>query len=114
MAVLPHANGQDTVVRKKDAEYSPVQTSRLDHKPTLPKVLQGNFTLNHGPPSTAAGQPEEIQKLFPCLYGQHSVQLAQSTISSYNEDQKLKLGVVLSGGQALGGHNVIARFFDYL
>lgn len=120
MAVLPlHANGQERAAAKQDgvrdkSVYSPVQASRLDHTPTLPAVLQGNFALKHGPPSTAAGQPGEIEKLFPSLYGQPSVQLVRSDGPSYNVDQKLKVGVVLSGGQAPGGHNVIAGFFDYL
>nr|PNR59775.1 hypothetical protein PHYPA_002567 [Physcomitrium patens] len=119
MAVTSQANAQEVAAVKKDAVrdksvYSPVQLSRIDHTPTLPAVLQGNFKLNHGPPTTAAGQPEEIQKLFPCLYGQPSVQLVESDAPTYNVDQKLKVGVVLSGGQAPGGHNVIAGFFDYL
>ena len=119
MAVLPHGNSQEVATGRKDgvrdkSVYSPVQASRLDHTPTLPAVLQGNFKLNHGPATTSAGQSEEIHKLFPCLYGQPSVQLVPSAGPSYSVDQKLKVGVVLSGGQAPGGHNVIAGFFDYL
>lgn len=112
MAVLPHANGSQPVKVDKASVYSPVQVSRIDHTPTLPAVLQGSFKLKHGPPTTAAGQAAEINKLFPCLYGQPSVQLVSSDVPV--PQQKLKVGVVLSGGQAPGGHNVIAGFFDYL
>lgn len=94
--------------------YSPVQASRLDHTPPLPKVFHGHFKLKHGPPSTAAGHPEEIAKLFPNLFGQPSVEMIPCEGSAYDENRVLKVGVVLSGGQAPGGHNVIAGMFDYL
>lgn len=54
---------------------------------------------------------EEIEKLFPNLYGQPSALLVPSQSSSVPSDQKLKIGVVLSGGQAPGGHNVICGIF---
>lgn len=94
--------------------YSPVQAFRLNHIPPLPKVFRGHFKLSHGPPSSAAGHPEEIAKLFPSLFGQPSVQLVPCDGASYNEDRTMRVGVVLSGGQAPGGHNVIAGMFDYL
>jgi pyrophosphate--fructose-6-phosphate 1-phosphotransferase len=117
------ANGAEAGGPKKTAEgavvrdissYSPVQGSRLEHKPPLPSVFHSNFRISHGPPSSAAGNAAEIEKLFPCLFGQPSVQLRPSERAAYNADQKLKIGVVLSGGQAPGGHNVIAGIFDYL
>lgn len=94
--------------------YSPVQSFRLDHTPPLPKVFHGHFKLTHGPPSSSAGHPNEIAKLFPNIFGQPSVQLVPCNGSAYNEDRQLRVGVVLSGGQAPGGHNVIAGMFDYL
>ncbi|KAJ7524454.1 hypothetical protein O6H91_17G006300 [Diphasiastrum complanatum] len=94
--------------------YSPVQSSRLEHRPPLPSVLNGYFTLSHGPATSAAGDADEIQKLFPNMFGQPSVELVASTYPALKIDQKLKVGVVLSGGQAPGGHNVIAGVFDYL
>jgi pyrophosphate--fructose-6-phosphate 1-phosphotransferase len=117
------ANGAEAGGPKKTAEgavlrdissYSPVQGSRLEHKPPLPSVFHSNFRISHGPPSSAAGNAAEIEKLFPCLFGQPSVQLRPCERAAYNADQKLKIGVVLSGGQAPGGHNVIAGIFDYL
>ena len=53
---------------------------------------------------------EDIAKLFPNLYGQPSVQLIPSESGGLPE-AKLKIGVVLSGGQAPGGHNVIAGIY---
>lgn len=94
--------------------YSSVQSSRLDKMPLLPAVFHGNFKLVYGPPSSAAGNPEEIKNLFPQLFGQPSVELVTSEGRNVNCEQKLRVGVVLSGGQAPGGHNVIAGIFDYL
>lgn len=94
--------------------YSEVQNSRLDHPLPLPSVLGTSFKVVDGPPSSAAGHPEEIAKLFPCLYGQPSVSLVPDDSGDVAMNQNLKIGVVLSGGQAPGGHNVISGIFDYL
>jgi pyrophosphate--fructose-6-phosphate 1-phosphotransferase len=98
------ANGEsETRGAKKRAEgvlvrdisfYSPVQESRLGHEPLLPSVFHGSFKLVHGPPSSAAGNAAEIEKLFPCLFGQPSVELLASERMSYYDNQKLKIGVV--------------------
>ncbi|XP_059437503.1 pyrophosphate--fructose 6-phosphate 1-phosphotransferase subunit beta [Corylus avellana] len=93
--------------------YSEVQTSRIDHALPLPSVLRSSFKIADGPVSSAAGNPGEIAKLFPNLYGQPSAMLLPSE-SDTAPVQKLKIGVVLSGGQAPGGHNVISGIFDYL
>ncbi|KAM5588806.1 pyrophosphate--fructose 6-phosphate 1-phosphotransferase subunit beta [Rosa sericea] len=94
--------------------YSEVQSSRIDHELPLPSVLKKPFKLVDGPASTAAGNPEEIAKLFPNVFGQPSSQLVECDSSAELPNQKLKIGVVLSGGQAPGGHNVISGIFDYL
>ncbi|KAK6917798.1 Phosphofructokinase domain [Dillenia turbinata] len=94
--------------------YSEVQTSRLNHSLPLPSVLKNNFKILDGPQSSAAGNPDEIAKLFPNLFGQPSAMLFPSDSGASLSDQKLKIGVVLSGGQAPGGHNVISGLFDYL
>ena len=54
---------------------------------------------------------DEIAKLFPHLFGQPSAMLVPSETETLSSDQKLKIGVVLSGGQAPGGHNVISGIF---
>lgn len=94
--------------------YSEVQTSRLNHTLPLPSVLKKPFKVDDGPKSSAAGNPDEIAKLFPNLFGQPSASLVPSETEGLRSDQKLKIGVVLSGGQAPGGHNVISGIFDYL
>ncbi|KAL3683118.1 hypothetical protein R1sor_001140 [Riccia sorocarpa] len=99
--------------RRDLSAYSVLQTSRLDAKPSLPSVFHGPFQVSYGPRTSAAGNPEEIEKLFPNLYGQPSVDLVPSSKPTFTE-KKLNVGVVLSGGQAPGGHNVIAGIYDYL
>ncbi|KAK6932783.1 hypothetical protein RJ641_002407 [Dillenia turbinata] len=94
--------------------YSEVQASRLRHSLPLPSVLKSNFKILDGPQSSAAGNPDEIAKLFPNLFGQPSARLVPSDSGAVLLERKLKIGVVLSGGQAPGGHNVISGVFDYL
>ncbi|PKI66373.1 hypothetical protein CRG98_013175 [Punica granatum] len=96
------------------AVCSEVQASRIGHKLDLPSVLKTPFKIVHGPPSSSAGNPAEIAKLFPHLFGQPSASLVPSDATSAVSKQNLKIGVVLSGGQAPGGHNVITGIFDYL
>ncbi|KAK4398896.1 Pyrophosphate--fructose 6-phosphate 1-phosphotransferase subunit beta [Sesamum angolense] len=96
------------------AVYSEVQNSRLDHPLPLPSVLKNSFKVVDGPPSSAAGNPDEIAKLFPRLFGQPSANLVPADSSDNLPGRGLKIGVVLSGGQAPGGHNVISGIFDYL
>ncbi|CAD6249559.1 unnamed protein product [Miscanthus lutarioriparius] len=92
--------------------YSEVQTSRLHHALRLPSVLCSQFSLVDGLPSSATGNPDEIAKLFPNLFGQPSATLVLPKEAV--EGKALKVGVVLSGGQAPGGHNVICGIFDVL
>ncbi|CAH9105756.1 unnamed protein product [Cuscuta epithymum] len=94
--------------------YSEVQNSRLDHPLPLPSVLRNPFKVVDGPASSAAGHPEEIAKLFPSLFGQPSAALVPDASGDVAVGPNLKIGVVLSGGQAPGGHNVISGIFDYL
>ncbi|KAL3519411.1 hypothetical protein ACH5RR_017560 [Cinchona calisaya] len=111
------SNGDLTSVKSQNtgrfsSVYSEVQNSRLDHALPLPSVLRKPFQVADGPLSSAAGNPDEIKKLFPCLFGQPSAVLVPG--DARNAGQSLKVGVVLSGGQAPGGHNVISGIFDYL
>ncbi|GMN36410.1 hypothetical protein TIFTF001_005994 [Ficus carica] len=94
--------------------YSEVQARRIDHVLPLPSVVRNPFKIVDGPPSSAAGNPDEIAKLFPNLFGQPSAVLVPSDSDASQAQPKLKIGVVLSGGQAPGGHNVITGIFDYL
>ncbi|XP_028755287.1 pyrophosphate--fructose 6-phosphate 1-phosphotransferase subunit beta [Neltuma alba] len=103
-----------SVTGRLTSVYSEVQNSRIDYELPLPSVLKRPFKIVDGPRSSAAGSPDEIAKLFPCLFGQPSAMLVPSETETLPSDQKLKIGVVLSGGQAPGGHNVISGIFDYL
>lgn len=104
------ANGDAKPVRSATV-YSELQTSRLKVSLPLPNVLKSSFEVVDGPKSSAAGNPDEIAKLFPKLFGQPSASLKAGGSLS---EKSLKIGVVLSGGQAPGGHNVISGIFDYL
>lgn len=103
-----------TAPQRSAAGYSEVQASRLRVSLPLPEVLKNSFKVVDGPPSSSAGNSDEIAKLFPNLFGQPSAVLVPSDTSAVASYQSLKIGVVLSGGQAPGGHNVIAGLFDYL
>ncbi|KAJ4842746.1 hypothetical protein Tsubulata_013366 [Turnera subulata] len=113
-------NGDLTAVKSGDVTgrvasvYSEVQRHRIDNPLPLPSVLLNPFKIVDGPASSAAGNPEEIKKLFPNLFGQPSTMLVPNSTDTLPSDKKLKIGVVLSGGQAPGGHNVISGLFDYL
>ncbi|KAL6546789.1 hypothetical protein OROMI_022510 [Orobanche minor] len=112
------ANGDSAVktpsTGRYAAVYSEVQNSRLGHPLPLPSVLKSSFKVVDGPPSSAAGNPDEIAKWFPCLFGQPSANLVPGDSTENLSGRGLKIGVVLSGGQAPGGHNVISGIFDYL
>ncbi|KAL4290305.1 hypothetical protein GQ457_14G011110 [Hibiscus cannabinus] len=110
----PAAFGTASVSGRLASVYSQVQTSRIDHALPLPSVVRNPFKIVDGPPSSAAGNADEIAKLFPNLFGQPSAMLVPNGADSLRSDLKLKIGVVLSGGQAPGGHNVISGIFDYL
>ncbi|KAL2473474.1 Pyrophosphate--fructose 6-phosphate 1-phosphotransferase subunit beta 1 [Forsythia ovata] len=119
MAAALIANGEiatikSTATGRYASVYSEVQSSRLDHPLPLPSVLKNTFKVVDGPPSSAAGNPDEIAKLFPSVFGQPSAMLVPGASGDTPSVQGLKIGVVLSGGQAPGGHNVISGIFDYL
>ncbi|KAL7584479.1 hypothetical protein Lser_V15G45656 [Lactuca serriola] len=105
------ANGDAKHSRSPSVVYSEVQFSRLKTSLPLPSVLKSSFQVVDGPKSSASGNPDQIAKLFPNLFGQPSVSLKPG---GSLPEKSLKIGVVLSGGQAPGGHNVISGIFDYL
>eukprot|EP01029_Cantina_marsupialis_P016395 TRINITY_DN36492_c0_g1_i1.p1 TRINITY_DN36492_c0_g1~~TRINITY_DN36492_c0_g1_i1.p1 ORF type:complete len:546 (+),score=170.07 TRINITY_DN36492_c0_g1_i1:62-1699(+) len=89
---------------------SHLQVVRQAFKPILPKVLSSP-ALKLGEALGAAGDKEQIEKLFPNTYGIPSVQFVEGeTLAS----KALRVGIILSGGQAPGGHNVIAGIYDYV
>lgn len=94
-------------------EISPLQKARAAYRPKLPKALRaGSIQIDLGAPSEPAGHHEELKGLFPNTYGQPvaTISAGEGRLCA----DPLKVGVVLSGGQAPGGHNVIAGLFDAL
>lgn len=92
---------------------SALQRARADYHPKLPQALSaGSVTVEIGAPTAPASDQAAIQALFPRTYGQPEVKLVEG--ASTLVTAPLRVGVVLSGGQAPGGHNVIAGLFDAL
>ncbi|CAI0428397.1 unnamed protein product [Linum tenue] len=112
---LTAASTKSSTGGRASSVYSEVQTSRIDYALPLPSVLTSPFKIVDGPASSAAGNPDGIANLFPNLFGQPSTILVPTDGEhALDSGRKLKIGVVLSGGQAPGGHNVISGIFDYL
>lgn len=92
---------------------SALQQARAEYQPKLPKALRsGDITVEFGAATAPATHMDEIKQLFPNTYGQPVVKIVEG--SGKLCPAALTVGVVLSGGQAPGGHNVIAGLFDAL
>lgn len=90
-------------------EKSALQKERAAYQPKLPKALQGAVTIKEGAATQSVDNQEEIKKLFPNTYGMPLVEF----VPAETETRKaMNVGVILSGGQAPGGHNVISGLFD--
>jgi pyrophosphate--fructose-6-phosphate 1-phosphotransferase len=97
-------------------KLSELQKLRLKYKPALPGILKSPFSSikpKVGGATSAISDPEKLQKMFPVNFGKPVVNFTKGKSPSYNK-RPIKVGVVLSGGQAAGGHNVIAGIFDGL
>ena len=92
-------------------EKSALQIARAAYQPKLPKALQGAVKVKEGAPTQSVGDQEEIKKLFPNTYGMPIVQFEPATEAN---TKKMNVGIILSGGQAPGGHNVITGLFDQI
>ncbi len=90
---------------------SALQIARASYVPKMPYALKGNVTIKHGDATESVRDQEEIKKLFPITYGMPIVKFVESSDAS-SIDSPVNVGVILSGGQAPGGHNVIAGIFD--
>lgn len=96
-------------------ELSPLQKERLKYQPKLPSSLKNGInklTLTEGEKTQSVADQKEINDLFKNSYGKPVVTFSASD----KEDKKAakNIGVILSGGQAPGGHNVIAGLYDAL
>ncbi len=92
-------------------EKSALQKARAAYQPKLPKALQGAVKVKEGKPTQSVGDQEEIKKLFPNTYGMPIVEFEPATEANHS---KMNVGIILSGGQAPGGHNVITGLFDQI
>jgi pyrophosphate--fructose-6-phosphate 1-phosphotransferase len=95
---------------------SVLQKARYKYKPKLPASLEGEITdiaVEFGEPTEAASDREALKETFKLTYGKPIVSFARGNKNG-NLNQELRVGVILSGGQAPGGHNVISGRFDGL
>ena len=90
---------------------SALQIARAAYQPKLPAGLKGAVKVKEGAPTQSVDNQEEIKKLFPNTYGMPLVEFVKG---EEKNTARMNVGVILSGGQAPGGHNVITGLFDTL
>ena len=88
---------------------SNLQIARSAYQPKLPKALKGPVAAKEGEPTQSVGNQKEIQAQFPNTYGMPVIEFVESQSMP---KEPVNVGVILSGGQAPGGHNVISGLFD--
>jgi len=93
-------------------EKSALQIARAAYQPKLPLGLRGNVSIKEGEPTQSVGNQEEIKALFPNTYGMPLVEFVPT--DEKKEYAPINIGIILSGGQAPGGHNVICGLYDGL
>ena len=91
---------------------SALQIARAAYQPKLPKALRGALKTVEGAPTQSVADQEEVKKLFPNTYGMPYLKFEPA--EGAPAQKSINAGVILSGGQAPGGHNVIAGLFDGL
>ncbi|MCM1336051.1 MAG: diphosphate--fructose-6-phosphate 1-phosphotransferase [Candidatus Amulumruptor caecigallinarius] len=89
---------------------SVLQKARLAYQPKLPVVMTHPVKVVEGQPTHSVADQEEIQKLFPNTYGLPELRFERNP--NPTTGNPVNVGVILSGGQAPGGHNVICGLFD--
>lgn len=96
--------------------HSPLQAERIKFKPTLPSVLKNGAAavkVKIGKPTKSVADQAKIKAMFPNTYGMPEITFTKGRNAEANK-KVIKMAVVLSGGQAPGGHNVIAGILDGL
>ena len=93
-------------------EKSALQIARAAYQPKLPAGLRGNVSIKEGAPTESVGDQEDIKKLFPNTYAMPLVAFVPT--NERKEYAPMNIGIILSGGQAPGGHNVICGLYDEL
>ena len=89
---------------------SALQIARAAYQPKLPVALRGALKAVEGAPTQSVADQEEVKKLFPNTYGMPMIKF--ETVEGQMQTAAMNVGVILSGGQAPGGHNVISGLFD--
>jgi pyrophosphate--fructose-6-phosphate 1-phosphotransferase len=89
---------------------SALQKERAKYQPKLPKSLKGALNMVEGEKTQSISDQDEIARLFPHTYGMPIVSFIEGT--QKRTFDPINVGVILSGGQAPGGHNVISGIFD--
>ena len=111
LLILHDSNNYHLKYNKQIMEKSALQIARSAYQPKLPKALQGAVKIKEGKATQSVGDQEEIKKLFPNTYGMPIVEFEPATEAN---TKKMNVGIILSGGQAPGGHNVITGLFDQI
>ncbi|MDR0998210.1 MAG: diphosphate--fructose-6-phosphate 1-phosphotransferase [Treponema sp.] len=96
-------------------EISALQKARYAYQPKLPPSLSQDIAgigIEFGSPTESVADQRDLKELFKNTYGKPIATFAKGSLSDIK--RKLNVGVILSGGQAPGGHNVIAGIFDGL
>ena len=94
---------------------SPLQKARYQYTPKLPGMLRNGIaeiSVKEGNATQSVADQEKIQALFPNTYGEKEITFEKGTNTAPSKKQVV--GVILSGGQAPGGHNVICGLYDAL
>ena len=94
---------------------SPLQIARYQYTPKLPGMLRNGISeicVKVGEPTQSVADQEKIQALFPNTYGKNEITFQKG--SNTSTPKKHIVGVILSGGQAPGGHNVVCGLYDAL
>ena len=96
-------------------KLSPLQIARYQYQPKLPGMLRNGISeicVKNGAPTESVADQEKIKALFPNTYGKNEITFEKGQNTS--EAKKQIVGVILSGGQAPGGHNVVCGLYDAL
>ena len=96
-------------------DVSPLQKARYEYNPKLPGMLRhgiADICVSEGEATQSVADQDKIKALFPNTYGKKEITFVKGTNTSAAKKQVV--GVILSGGQAPGGHNVISGLYDAL
>ncbi|MBO4398573.1 MAG: diphosphate--fructose-6-phosphate 1-phosphotransferase, partial [Lachnospiraceae bacterium] len=94
---------------------SPLQKARYEYQPKLPGMLRNGIAdicVKEGEATQSVADQDKIKALFPNTYGKKEILFVKGANTS--KAKKQVVGVILSGGQAPGGHNVVCGLYDAL